>query len=190
MQITKSKYIANREEWRAWLAKNHAKERELWLIFYKKSTGKPILEYEDAVEEALCFGWIDSTIKKIDETKYARKFTPRRQGSVWSDVNIRRVKKLIKEDKMQPAGKVHINPELLKRKPSAAADKKSVAVPAFIIEAFSREPEALQFFNSLAPSYRNNYIMWISAAKQDETRQKRIAEALSLLRNNQKLGLK
>jgi uncharacterized protein YdeI (YjbR/CyaY-like superfamily) len=190
MKITKSEHITNRKAWHAWLKKNHATERELWLIFDKKSTGKPLLDYDDAVEEALCFGWIDSIVQKIDDEKYARKFNPRRRGSNWSDTNIRRVQKLLKGNKIQPAGLAHISPELLKRKPTQKPNTLDNDIPPFILEAISREPEALQFFNSLAPSHRRNYIMWISAAKREETQQRRIAEAISLLRNKQKLGLK
>jgi uncharacterized protein YdeI (YjbR/CyaY-like superfamily) len=190
MKITKSLHIATRKEWRAWLKKNHALEQELWLVFYRKVTGKSLLDYDDAVEEALCFGWIDSTIKKIDDDTYARKFTPRKKGSKWSDTNIRRVQNLLRENIMEPAGLLHISPELLHRKPTQKPNISDNDIPPFILEAFSREPEVLQFFNSLAPSHRRNYVMWISAAKRDETRQKRIAESISLLMNKQKLGLK
>jgi len=190
MKITKSLLITTRKEWHSWLKKNHAREQELWLVFNKKTAGKPVLEYEDAVEEALCFGWIDSIIQKIDAESYARKFNPRRKGSNWSDVNIRRVKKLIEENKMQPAGMVHVSPELLKRKPAKQIGLTLGDTPAFILEAFSREPEALRFFNSLAPTYRKYFILWISSAKREETRQKRIAESISLLLNKQRLGLK
>jgi len=170
--------------------KNHASEKELWLVFNKKATGKPVLAYDDAVEEALCFGWIDGIIKSIDEETYARKFTPRRKNSIWSDTNIRRVKKLLAEKKMHESGLRHITPELLIRKPEPPRGSTSTELPGFIKKAFSREAGVLQFFNSLAPSHRKNYIAWISAAKQEKTRDNRIAEAVSLLKNKQKLGLK
>jgi len=90
MKITKTLYVTTRDEWRSWLEKNHKSEKEIWLIYYKKHTGKPRIPYDDAVEEALCFGWIDSIIKRIDEKKYAQKFSPRKQNSVWSDLNKKR----------------------------------------------------------------------------------------------------
>ncbi len=159
-------------------------------MFHRKTAGKPVLEYEDAVEEALCFGWIDSIIQKIDEETYARKFNPRVKGSKWSDVNIRRVKKLIEENKMQPAGMQHITPELLNRKPDKQLSGKNPEdTPSYIKEAFSVDKDVMEFFNGLAPSHRKNYIMWISSAKRDETRNKRIAEALILLKNKKKLGI-
>ncbi len=97
-------YIKTRTEWRKWLTKNHNKVEEVWLIFYKKGTGKPSIEYETAVEEALCFGWIDSLVNKIDKQRYARKFTPRKNNSVWSESNKKRVRKVIKEGRMTEYG--------------------------------------------------------------------------------------
>jgi len=104
MEITKTLYITTRAKWRKWLEKNHNTEKEIWLIYYKKHTGKPRIPYDDAVEEALCFGWIDSIIKRIDEEKYTQNFSPRKQNSVWSDLNKKRVKKLIEEGKITKAG--------------------------------------------------------------------------------------
>ena len=94
----------NRAEWRAWMAANHDKETEIWLVYYKKETGITSINYEASVEEALCYGWVDSIIKKLDETKYARKFTPRKDDSKWSPSNIRRVEKLIREGLMAKHG--------------------------------------------------------------------------------------
>jgi uncharacterized protein YdeI (YjbR/CyaY-like superfamily) len=93
----KQLYVTTRDKWRRWLAKHYATETGIWLIFYKKETSKPTIPYEDAVEEALCFGWVDSIIKKIDAEKYARKFTPRKDKSNWSELNKKRAKKMIKE---------------------------------------------------------------------------------------------
>ena len=90
-------YFKDRKEWREWLSKNHNIEAGIWLVYYKKETGRTSIEYDDSVEEALCFGWIDSIIKKIDEEKYVRKFTPRKPNSRWSESNKRRVEKMIKE---------------------------------------------------------------------------------------------
>ena len=93
MEATKTLYVTHWKEWREWLEKNYATKQEAWLIYYKKHTGKPIIPYDDAVEEAICFGWIDSIIKRIDDEKYARKFTPRTEDSRWSELNKKRAKK-------------------------------------------------------------------------------------------------
>jgi uncharacterized protein YdeI (YjbR/CyaY-like superfamily) len=100
--VNKSKtlYVTNRTDWRSWLRKHHDREKEIWLIYYKQLTGKPRIPYEDAVEEALCFGWIDSTVKRLDQERYAQKFTPRRANSHWSVLNKKRAKKMIQAGKM------------------------------------------------------------------------------------------
>ena len=87
MKVSKTLYITNRDDWRKWLEKNHDKEKEIWLIYYKKNTKKTRIPYDDAVEEALCFGWIDSTVKRLDEEKYAQKYTPRNTNRIWSELN-------------------------------------------------------------------------------------------------------
>jgi hypothetical protein len=97
MEIRKTLYVTSREEWRAWLAKHYQSETEVWLIYYKKHSGQPRISYDHAVEEALCFGWIDSIVKRIDDEKFAQKFTPRRDGAKWSALNKRRLRKLIRE---------------------------------------------------------------------------------------------
>ncbi len=104
MDVGKTLYVASRDEWRRWLIKNHKKTKEIWLVYHKKGSGKPTLSVDEAVEEALCFGWIDSQIKPIDQCKYASRFTPRRTGSAWSERNLSRVQELLKEGKMTPKG--------------------------------------------------------------------------------------
>ena len=100
MEIGRTLYITNRKAWRAWLARNHAREKEIWLIYYKKHTGKPRIPYDDAVEEALCYGWIDSIIKRVDDERTAQRFSPRRPKSSLSETNKERVRRLIKAKKM------------------------------------------------------------------------------------------
>ena len=104
MEIRKTLYVPTREEWRAWLTKHHESESEVWLIYYKQQSGRPRIPYDDAVEEALCFGWIDSIVKRLDDEKFAQKFTPRRDRSRWSALNEQRVRKLIKNGRMTEAG--------------------------------------------------------------------------------------
>lgn len=192
MNISKNLYAANREEWRAWLEKNHATEDEIWLIYYKKNTGKSGITYNEAVEEALCFGWIDSIIQKIDSDKYARKFTPRKSNSRWSALNKKRVAMLIQAGKMTKAGLAAANysgaEDDYGRTPERA--QQNLIPPPFLKQVLRRNPKAWENFQSLAPSYRRNYIGWITAAKSGETRNKRLAEAIALLTENKKLPMK
>lgn len=106
--MTEELYVSNRNDWRAWLKENHDAKKEVWLIYYKKHTGKPSISYDDSVEEALCFGWVDSMIRKLDAEKFARKFTPRRDKSTWSEANRKRVEKMIREGKMTEVGLIRI----------------------------------------------------------------------------------
>jgi len=172
--------------WRDWLAGHHATDSEVWLVFYKRHTGKPILAYEDAVEEALCYGWIDSLVRRLDDERYARKFTPRKADSRWSTANRKRFAKLAREGRLMPAG--------LARPPTArdgdAPRPSTTNIPAYISEALAREPKAAAFFASLAPSYRRMYLAWIDSARQEETRARRLREAIGKLAAGEKLGLK
>jgi uncharacterized protein YdeI (YjbR/CyaY-like superfamily) len=185
-------HLVNRGDWRAWLQANGGKEKEVWLVFFKRHTGKKRLEYGDAVEEALCFGWIDSTIRRLDEERYAQKFTPRKTGSGWSDLNIARAKKMIAAGLMTPAGIAVFDPALLRRRPvpspAKAAGKRPI--PEYIAAALVADARARAFFESLAPSYRRLYLGWVDSAKKEETRQRRLAEMLATLRSGRKLGMK
>ena len=191
MKKLKTVHVTDREAWRAWLKENHDKEKEVWLIFYKKHTGKPRVAYNDAVEEALCFGWIDSIVKRIDEETYAQKFTPRKAESKWSEHNKRRVEKMIKEGRMTEIGLALVKAA----KQSGAWERviqpyKIDTLPPGLEEELSAHPTAWENFNRLAPSQQRQYIGWITAAKKEETRQKRLLEAIALLAQNQKLGMK
>jgi len=173
-------------QWRAWLAKHHDSEAEVWLIFKKRHTGQPSIAYEDAVNEAVCFGWIDSLIKRMDDARYARKFTPRKPGSRWSTANRQRYARLQASGRLTPAG--------LKLEPtdrSGDAPRPSVAeVPQYIQDALKRRPAARNYFESLAPSYSRTYIGWIDSAKQQATKMRRLQDAIGLLAAGKKLGLK
>jgi uncharacterized protein YdeI (YjbR/CyaY-like superfamily) len=192
VKITKTYYAANREEWRAWLEKNHDKGNEIWLIYYKRHSGKPRVAYEDAVEEALCFGWIDSVIQRMDDERYMQKFTPRRNDSKWSALNKRRVAKLVKEGRLTEAGfkKLNYTNERDDYGRTPQRNKEELKPPPFLKKEFMKNRKVWDAFNRLAPSYRRNYIRWISAAKTKETQDKRIKEAVTLLNQNKKLGLK
>ena len=184
--------VNTRSEWRKWLQKNHNKVTELWLIFYNKETGKLTLNYDDAVEEALCFGWIDSIVKKIDEEKYVRKFTPRKNNSVWSELNKKRVRKVIKEGRMTEFGMEKINAA---KKGGAwnkilEPPKVSYDDPKDFISALNKNKKAKSNFDKFSPSDKKRYYMWINIAKKKETRERRIKESIELLSKNKELGLK
>jgi uncharacterized protein YdeI (YjbR/CyaY-like superfamily) len=187
MELTKTFHAPNRAAWRAWLEQHHATENEVWLVYYKAGSGQSSVPYEDSVEEALCFGWIDSLIQKIDEQRYARKFTPRRPGSAWSDSNKRRVAKVIAEGRMTEAGLARVDYPL--DTPIPVAAKKELAVPDWLAEGLKISPLASKNFEKLPPSHQRRYIGWISSAKRDETRLKRIREAIALLEGNKRLGI-
>jgi uncharacterized protein YdeI (YjbR/CyaY-like superfamily) len=173
-------------QWRAWLAKHHDSEREVWLIFHKRHTNRVSIAYEDAVNEALCFGWIDSLIKRLDDQRYARKFTPRNPGSRWSTINRERYKKLQAEGRLMPSG-FELAPTV---RSGDAPRLERGRTPLYIQEALNRQPAARAFFESLAPSYRRLYVGWIDSARKPETKSKRLNEALGLLAAGKKLGLK
>jgi uncharacterized protein YdeI (YjbR/CyaY-like superfamily) len=157
----------------------------------QKDAGKPTLDYEDSVEEALCFGWIDSLIKRIDDERYCRKFMPRKSDSQWSNTNKRRVTKIIKEGRMTKSGLVKV--EAAKKSGVWDLDPRPLipmALPEEFSRALARDRAARDFFGTLAPTYRKQFIGWIVSAKAVETRARRIRLSLELLGRGQKLGLK
>ncbi len=184
--------VASRAEWRAWLAENHDKEAGgIWLVFAKRRSGRPSVEYEESVEEALCFGWIDSLVKRIDDETYYRKFTPRRSGSGWSNTNKQRSEKIIKEGRMTEFGLAKI--EAAKRSGSWEQSPRcaiSLDLPSELSEALARNGKAREFFEGLAPAYQKHFIGWIAAARREETKRKRLKETVILLARGQRLGLK
>jgi uncharacterized protein YdeI (YjbR/CyaY-like superfamily) len=186
----KTVHVKNRAEWRAWLATNHDKETEVWLVYYNKKSGRASVDYEASVEEALCYGWIDSIIKKLDETKYARKFTPRKDDSKWSPSNIKRVKKLLNEGLMTEHGLQRV--EVAKRSgkwdgPAQRPELSYEMHPEFA-RALDSNKRAKETFENLAPTYQKQYLRWVDVAKQPETRQKRIEESIRLLAEGKSWG--
>ena len=182
----------NRAEWRAWLAAHHNNETEVWLVYYRKKTGKSSVKYGASVEEALCFGWVDSIIKKLDDTKYARKFTPRKDSSKWSTSNKKRVEKLMRDGLMTEYGLIKV--DAAKRcgswdnpvqKPELTYD-----MPAEFADALRENKRAQETYAHLAQTYQKQYLGWIETAKRPETREKRIRESILLLAEGKKLGLK
>ncbi len=180
MDIGETVYCATREEWRAWLQENHATRDEIWLIFYKKGSGRPRVAYDDAVEEALCFGWIDSIIKRVNDEYYVQKFSPRRAGSAWSLPNKIRVAKMIQAGFMTEAGLARVtyaHPERMPR----STKKPRPTVPADLRQAVEANPKAKANFDKLTDSTLRMYVGLIEDAKKPETRAKRIKRVIEFI---------
>lgn len=186
----KTLQVSSRQEWRNWLEENHDKEKEIWLVYYKRHTCEPRIPYNDAVEEAICFGWIDSIIKRIDENTYCQKFTPRRKKSNWSLLNVQRAKKMISKGKMTERGfkayaETKENPSLI-IKPE---DKSLLLdIPGDLGEALHARGDAFKNFMAFPKSYRRMCMRWINATKKSDTRQGRIAEVASKAAANEKIS--
>ena len=177
-------------EWRKWLEENHSTSSEAWLVFYKRNSGRANLSYDEALEEAICFGWIDGKVRTVDEERYMQRFSPRRPGSVWSKRNREIAGELVSAGRMTPAGLSKIEEARKNGKWDTAYPKRPVqTLPDDLREALEADPEAWEFFRNLANSYRNNYIGWVNAAKTEPTRQKRMAEVVKRSRLNQKPGM-
>ncbi len=180
-------YFTDRQQWRAWLSEHHATEREVWLLYYKKHTNKPTISYDDAVKEAICFGWIDSTARRIDDDTYAQKFTPRTDPHRWSELNKKRARLMIEEGSMTPAGLERIKVDLAG--PPARPDEELTLPPH--LERLIRDNErAWAGFTGLTDAQRRLYIRWIMDAKKDETRVRRVASVLESLAQGKPLGAK
>jgi len=184
--------VKDRAEWRAWLFENHNRVSDVWLVYYKKETGISSISYEDSLDEALCFGWVDSLIKKLDETKYARKFTPRKDNSNWSLVNKKRVEILTSNGLMTEHGLKKVQAAKLSgswERP-VQKPKMDLEMPAEFAEALQDNPQAAEAFKSLPASHQKQYMLWIVMAKKPETRHNRIEESVRMLKEGKKLGLK
>ena len=188
--MNKEILFKTRDEWRSWLESNHDKEKQLWLIYYKKHIKKISVAQPHAVEEALCYGWIDSIVRRIDEEQYMQKYTPRNKKSIWSDINKRRVSNLIKNGKMTEAGMRKVRAAKKNgywNKISINSDIKNIPIELEI--ALTKNKVAHSYFNQLAASHKKQYIYWIGTAKKEETRKRRSEKAVQLLMKNKKLGI-
>lgn len=184
-------HCADRRAWRTWLKHNHGECDAVWLVFYRKHLGAPGVAYRDAVEEAICFGWIDGLKKRIDDECYAYRFTPRKQRSKWSPLNIRLAERMIAEGKMTAAGQAAYQ----RRKPYDEAFLRTrrsdePGLPPAIEQALRSNDTAWNNYLALAPGYRKQYAGWLTCAVKPETRARRLKEALRLLEQNKKPGMK
>lgn len=177
--------LGSRRAWRQWLKQHHTSSSGVWLVYFKEHTGIPSIPYDESVREALCFGWVDSLIRRIDDDRYARKFTPRKPGSAWSASNRKRWAELQADGSLAPAGRAAA--------PTGAPDATPPEVPElpdYIARALRRNRRAWSAFQGLSPRERTRYIAWIHLAKRPETKERRIRESVALLAEGKKLGLK
>jgi uncharacterized protein YdeI (YjbR/CyaY-like superfamily) len=187
MELGKSLYLTKRKEWRSWLAKNHDKEKEIWLVYYRKSSGKPRMSYDDAVEEALCYGWIDSIQKGIDSEKFAQRFTPRKMKSTLSEANKERIRRLIKEGKMTEAGLEAVSGSFY-----AAKDQVEVLnIAPDILEALKGDELAWKNYQKLPESYRKVRIGFIESRRRhgDEMFQRSLRHFVEMTARNKRFGI-
>ncbi len=179
--------------WRAWLARNHAQEKGIWLAYYKKASGKKSVTYEEALQEALCYGWIDSTVGRVDAVRYKQKYTPRKDKSVWSSSNKARVEKLIAEGRMAPPGLAKV--EAAKRNGSweslSDIDRigRGAEIPADLIEALAANGPARVTFDTRPPSEKKLWAYWVLSAKKPETRVRRVEETVKRLLAGRRPGM-
>ena len=190
----KTYYAKDRKTWRNWLEKNHAKSPGVWLVYFKKASGKPRLSYNDAVEEALCFGWIDSTVKSMDDDRYMQRFTPRKPKSGWSGINKERIEKITAAGLMNDAGLVKI--DAAKKDGSWTSLDKIYApadqllIPDELGKAFSRNKKAKINFDNFPVFARRQFLSWINSAKQPGTLKARIKQVVLMSAANKKPGIK
>jgi uncharacterized protein YdeI (YjbR/CyaY-like superfamily) len=177
-------YAASRADWRKWLEENHLKENCVWLIIYKKQSGTPSVYYTEAVEEALCFGWIDSKANKRDEYSFYQFFARRNPSSNWSKLNKERVEKLLAQGLIKPAGLAMI--ELAKQNGTwnALDEVENLVIPEDLQQGLDKNPQASEYFTAFPRSVKRGILEWISNAKREETRQKRISETVELAAQN------
>jgi uncharacterized protein YdeI (YjbR/CyaY-like superfamily) len=188
----KTTHPKTRQAWREWLEKNHATAPGIWLIYYKKETGKRQFGYDETVEEALCFGWIDSHPRKLDDERAMLKFTPRKPKSIWSKLNKTRVEQLIKSGLMKPPGLARIKEAKECGSWDALTNSDTHtdnnSLPEELSKAFKKNKKALDNFKAFPASYRKRFLSWIDSAKRPETKAERIKQTVMMAAANKKPG--
>jgi uncharacterized protein YdeI (YjbR/CyaY-like superfamily) len=173
-----------RTEWHKWLDTNHATSKGIWLVIIKKKADGEGITYEDAVEEALCFGWIDGGADSLDAQHFKLYLSPRKPGSIWSRLNRQRIRKLVKEGRMTPAGLAKIEAARKDGSWKAFDAVDNLVPPADLLEQLSANAEAKRNFETFSTSSKKIILFWIASAKRDETRRKRIEETVRLAAQN------
>lgn len=192
MKVGKTLYVTTRQAWRSWLAKHHSTEKEIWLVYYKKRTTRPRIPYNDAVEEALCYGWIDSQTKGIDKDSYAQRFSPRKPASQWSEANKERVRRLIKAGKMTPAGLAALEGALLPRQvvSRGKSSARVAAIASDILQRLQQNKVTWKNFRRFPESYRRIRIGWIESARRRPAElEKRLRYFLKMTAQNKRFGM-
>jgi len=191
MKISKTLYVHKPQQWRTWLRKHHNTAKEIWLIYYKKHSSKPRISYNDAVDEALCFGWIDSTVKTLDKDRYCQRFSPRRKGSPCSEMNKHRAMRMIREKRMTPAGLEALEGTLGK---SAKGHRGKIhhtapmKVPAYVASAL-KKAGAWANFNKLPLPYKRIRVGWITATQKPDVRKTRLKYFVKMTAQGKKFGM-
>jgi uncharacterized protein YdeI (YjbR/CyaY-like superfamily) len=190
MKIGKTLYVANRKAWRAWLAAHHSREKEIWLLYYKKQSGKPRIPYNDAVEEALCYGWIDSTLKPVDSERYAQRFTPRKPKANWSAMNIERLRRLLRQRKVTKAGLEAASSVLERARTRPAKMTSHREIPPDILRALKSDPATWRNFSRFPASYKRIRIGWIDGSRsRPEIFRQRLNYFLRMTAANKRFGM-
>lgn len=172
-------FFTSPAKFRAWLEKHHATATELWVAYYKKHTGKRTIVWAEAVVEALCFGWIDGIAKSLGEDAHMNRFTPRKRGSIWSEINVRSAERLIAEGRMHPAGLAAFEARTANRTGIYAFEGKAAAFTAVEERRFKRDKAAWAYWTAAPPGYKRTAMHWVMSAKREETRAKRLATLIA-----------
>jgi uncharacterized protein YdeI (YjbR/CyaY-like superfamily) len=178
----KPRQLVGRDGWRTWLQANHAIEKEAWLLINKKHVTGPGVTYDEALDEALCFGWIDGLMRSVDADTFMLRFSPRKARSIWSESNKGRVQRLIEEGRMAAAGLAAVRQAQQNGEWDRAAEREDTSVlPSELEDALQRDGRIWLKWESLAPSHKKQYIYWVTSAKTEETRQRRIRETVAMV---------
>jgi len=172
--MSQPSFFKTQADWRKWLKKHHATEKELLVGFYKKGTGKPSIDWKQSVDEALCFGWIDGVRRSLGDDAYTIRFTPRRSTSIWSAININRIKELTELGLMHPAGLKAFNERNIERTNRYSFEQSDIAFTAEQERLFKKNAKAWKQFQAMPPSYRKPATWWVISAKQEATKEKRL----------------
>lgn len=183
------RFFASQSAFRKWLEDHHNQVLELWVGFYKKQSGKGGITYREALDEALCFGWIDGLRKTVDDSSYTIRFTPRTAGSIWSELNTRRVEVLIKLHRMQGPGLSAVRTRDSKKSRQYSYERNNCTLEAAHEKKFKANPKAWEFFRAQAPWYQRTTTWWVVSAKREKTRLKRLATLIEDSENGRRIGL-
>src|SRR5678809_428159 len=185
----KPRFFATPLQFHNWLALNHDSEKEILVGFHKKTSGKKSITYAEALDEALCFGWIDGVRKNFDETSYTIRFTPRKPKSIWSRINVNHVERLKKEGRMMPSGLAAFAKKEDKRTGIYSFENAPREFPAQFLKTFRANKKAWKFFPAQPPGYRRLVVFWVVSAKREETQLRRLEHLIEISANGERLGL-